>query len=636
MALVLLLLAGTLLTVLLLIPEKEKTFTDIDYLFPSTSREYIAEIELRPHGKDAYKVIQAASSTANATAFVLELDGVMYNWLTLDAQTLSMLVVGAGQAMTYRQVVSRPTDPSAFESQEAFEQAQASYDKRLLTYELTEEKASSYVLRTVTGEEYTVYYGKKNHAGSGYYVRLKGEDTVYVSATTYMGDFLAGEPEQFVVGTRLLPPGDNELAYAFPRRFEVSSFLQKDAAVEAEDILTLSVRLGDGTVETVYLDMKKASADTRLALLGKPLGDYTAEGITLSDAFLDMGGKAGERRTVTLLSIVEAERLWMGLRYLFPNEHDLSDSFGVYTFYAPSAITACRPNNGGLMEAFETLLGLSGKVVHIGLDEATMEKYGLYHQKILFEYPVFGEEAYEREKDEYGNDLKDEAGNYVYTDVIAPDYYLTGQLYVSAAKNGVCYVASTLYGFVAEVEISSLAFLYRGIFDLVSPYLFAGGILDISALDFHWNYGETEGLDGEDCHMDIKTHVVTNAQGNEHEELLSVTAKWREQTLALDLDKYSALADLLFYLRYAGESGLSTAEKEALKADGDAAVLTLTITMEDATTVSYRFVPYATNKMAVFLSRSGLSTQNDGFYVFSTDMKAFAAQYLDLMGLSAQ
>ncbi len=625
MALALLVLSATLLTVLLLIPEEEKTYADLDYLFPATTREYIREIELRPNGKGAYSVVQVASSATNASSFVLQIGDVSYSWLTLNPETLSTLVVGAGQAMTYQEVMTKPTDPSAYESQEEFARAVENYEKRLVTYGLNEDKADLYILRTVTGEEYKVYYGKKNHAGSGYYMRLDGEDTVYVSASTYMGDLLAGSPEQFVIGTLLLPTSDNSLAYAYPRRFEVSSFLTAEGSlIEAEDILTLTCRLADGSIELRYIDLAKAASSTKQALIGKTLGDHSAEGITLTDAFTDKNGKKGATETVTLLSVNEAERLWFGMRYLFSNEHDASDKYGAYTFYAPATITACRPNNSSLMEALEKLYELSGKVVHIGLTDEVIEQYGLYHQKILFEYPVFGKDAY----------TKDENGNA--TTIIDPDYYLTGMLYVSAAKDGVCYVASTLYDFVAEIEVTSLAFLYRGLFDLISPYLFAGEILDISAVDFLWNYGATEGLNNESCHIDVETHIVTNREGNENEELLSAIATFKGGKLSLDLDKYNDFCTLFYYLRYAGENGLSSAEKNALKLSPDAAVLTISLTMEDGTVVSYRFVPYDDNRMAVFLTHGTTNTESNDFFVYATDVKALATQYLHLMGLSSQ
>lgn len=637
MALALLLLSATLLTVLLLIPEKKKTYTDLDYLFPAVTREYIREVELHPNGKESYSVLQVASSASNTASFVLHIGDVSYSWLTLDPETLSTLVVGAGQAVTYQEVMSKPTDPSAFESQEEYERALANYEKRLVTYGLNEGKADKYILRTVTGEEYTVYYGKKNHAGSGYYVRLDGKDTVYVSASTYMGDLLAGTPEQFVLGTRLLPAADNSLAYAYPRRFEVSSFLVAEGtAVEAEDILTLTVRLADGSLGVRYIDLAKATSATRQALVGRAVGDRTADALTLSDVFMDQNGKRGESESVTLLSIDEAERLWFGMRYLFANEHDASDKYGAYTFYAPATITACRPNNSSLMAALEKLYELAGKVVHIGLDDAVLDKYGLLHQKILFEYPVFGEEPYERKKDENGNDVKDKNGNYVYTDIIDPDYYLTGMLYVSAAKDGVCYVASTLYDFVAEIEVTSLAFLYRGLFDLVSPYLFAGEILDISSIDFLWNYGATDGLDNESCHIDVETHFVTNSEGNTSEQLKNVTALFRASELTLDLTSYNDFCSLFYYLRYAGESGLSSTEKDAYRSDPDAAVLTISFTMDDGTVLTYRFVPYDSNKMAVLLTHGSTNTESNDFFVYATDVKALATQYLHLMGLSSQ
>ena len=631
MALSLVLLTATLLAVLLLLPEKEKEYESIDYLFPAVSRAYISEIELKPNGKDTYKIVQMANTASGSTSFMLQIGDVYYNWLTLEAETLSQLVVSAGQSMIYTEVISRPTDKDAFESEAEFQRAQENYDKRLVTYGLTEEKASVYVLRTVTGEEYTVYCGKKNHAGSGNYVRLAGKDTVYISATATMGTFLEGSPEQFVAGTALLPSSDNSLAYGYPRRFEVSTFLKgEDRSINAEDLLSLTC-LVEGEEKTLHLNMAKASYATKQALLGKALGSHRGSPIPLTVVFTDKNGSSLGSLSVSVLSIEEAERLWFGARYLFPDERDTADKYGIYTFYAPQNITANRPDNGDLMTALENLLKLSGKVVHIGLNEAVMEEYGLRYQKILCEYPVFGDEAYERKKDESGNDVKDENGKYVYTDVIDPDYYLTGEIYVSAPKDGVCYVASSLYGVVAEIDISDIAFLYRGFFDLVSAYIFAGEIIAVKEIEFLWQYGSTAGLDGKTSTFEVTTELVTNEQGNESEQIAKVLARLDGGTKLLDVDSFTDFFVFFYYIRYAGENGLSDEEKQDLLANAESTVLDMTITLTDEETVRYRFVSYAPNKMAVFLSQSSTGAKNDAFYVYATDIKDLASLYLGLL-----
>ena len=58
--------------------------------------------------------------------------------------------------------------------------------------------------------------------------------------------------------------------------------------------------------------------------------------------------------------------------------------------------------------------------------------------------------------------------------------------------------------------------------------------------------------------------------------------------------------------------------------------------MDDGTVLTYRFVPYDSNKMAVLLTHGSTNTVSNDFFVYATDVKALATQYLHLMGLSSQ
>lgn len=616
---------GVLTAVLLQKSNNDETVRAAELLFPETKRAQIQKITLHPKGKEEYAITRLTSKEDGTASFVLVRGDTEYTWLTLGAETLSSLVVSAGQNRIYEAVISAPASAADYASIEEYEEAKRIYERRLVTYGLAEED-NYYTLEDINGNTYTVYYGKKDVTGGGYYLRLAGRDTVYVSNTADMGDFLSGDCEQFLSGMSLLLPSNTPLAYNYPRRFETVKRLGAGEKTEGNDTLLLTCREDGGEEKTLAVDLSRYPQVFHDNLAGKQIGSYRESPIvfdaTFTDAFFE-ADYAGRTVRFEVLSIDGADRLWFGLRFMQASERSLLHKFSIYEFYAPSSVTACDPDGNAIPTILENLYGLTGQVVKIGLDEETMQKYGLYKNRILFEYPLIDENA-PYKKDAYGNDTED----------INPTGYLGATLYVSAPdKDGNRYVASPLYGIVAQVDSSVFAFLEQDFSGLVENFTVNAGIVDVSRVEIAWRFGTSALLDGSKTVLDIRTELYKpNENATAQERIAAVTAALTEKngqsaSYSVTPRKYTDFFYILYYIQYGGTHGLSEEEIAALRGDENADCLRLTLYFKDGDSILYRFVPLSANRTAVFITNGRTGRKNDRFYVYATDIKELAAAF---------
>lgn len=616
--------AGALCAVLL----QKNTGTDpartAELLFPATSRAQIQKITMHPKGKEEYAIARLTDKDDGTASFVLTRADVQYTWLTLGAETLSSLVVSAGQNRIYEAVISAPASAADYATEAEYEEAKRTYERRLVTYGLAEGD-NYYTLEDVSGNTYTVYYGKKDVTGEGYYLRLEGRDTVYVSNSADMGDFLNGDCEQFLSGMSLLMPSNTTLAYNYPRRFETTRRLSAGEKVEGNDAVTLLYRDENGEERTVVADLARYPRIFHDTLVGKKVGSYRDAPIVFEASFSSSFYEeeyAGRTVRFEVLSL-EADRLWFGLRFMQASERSLLHKFSIYEFYAPSSITACDPDGNAVPTILEDLYGLTGTVVKIGLDGETMQKYGLYKNRILFEYPVIDEEE-PYKKDADGNATED----------INPTAYLSAYLYVSAPdKDGKRYVASTMYGVVAQVEADIFSFLEEDFSGLVEGFTVNAGIVDISRIEISWRFGTSALLDGSRTVFDIRTELYkANENATAQERIAEVKAaltdkNGKKSTHAVATRKYTDFFYILYYIQYGGTNGLSEEEIAALRESDTADCLSMTLYFKDGDSILYRFVPLSANRTAVFITNGKTGRQNDRFYVYATDVKELAAAF---------
>lgn len=620
---------GVLIGVLLQDNTKQSNGKAATPLFPLTERAQVQTITLHPKEGEEYAITRVIDKESGTSTFTLVKGGVEYTWLTLGAETFSELVVGAGQNRVYEAVISKPEGPEGYESQQAYEQACQTYERRLQTYGLKDEDCY-YTLEDINGNTYTVYYGKKDVTGAGYYLRLKGRDTVYVSNTAEMGDFLGGTCEQFVSGMTLLPASNNTLAYNYPRRFETVRRLGAGSVIENGDTVALTVRIDGGAAQSLSVDLSKYPVVFSSVLVGKTVGSYETAPLTFDASFTDAFGLpafAGTTKHFEVLSVDGIDRLWFGLNFIQASERGQLHKFSIYQFYAPTAITACDPSGSNIPAILEELYGMSGTVVKIGLDEQAMQQYGLYANRILFEYPIFDEES-PYKKDEEGND----------TDDINPAGYLTSYLYVSAPnKDGKRYVASPLYGVVAEVEADTLSYLEEDFSGLVDRFAVNAAIVDISRVDMTWNFGSEAVMDKASVRLDITTEKYQASTGSSTQErLATIRATLTDkngnvEVRQLATDGYTNFFYILYYIQYGGSHGLDQTQLDAMRIDPEAACLTMTLYFKDGGSLHYRFVPLSSNRTAIMIKNNATGQQNDRFYVYATDIKALSAAYIAML-----
>ena len=450
-----------------------------DTLFPPLSRDKIEEILLHhSNGKDyavkryRYELELEDGTKTELSGFRLIFDERQYS---LADEPFSALVVGTGTHYIYDTVVAAP-DPT----DSNYEELYARYKEKLAEYGFSD-KSPYYEIKAVDGTTHRVYYGSKSLTGGTYYVRLEGRDAIYMTTGATVGDLLYTEAPTTLVNAGFIAPLTNEYAYAYPKRFSLTEFTRYGKTfAEGEDTVTLSHRVGykalnaDGepvSMITLYpLGSSLTDEAYRSAFLGKTVGECNF-------SFKVNEGKENET-TVTVVSIDYLDRADTLFDVTFINKsfRDLFHQYSIYEF-STKELKNYLPDTDAVLDALEKTSSLTGAVVALDFSPATIEKYKLYAHMIELELPVFGEEIYR--KDEKGNDTED----------LNPLYHTTDMLYVSeVTENGTRYVGSVLYGMVAEVDASVLAYLEGDLYDWIEPSLLGTSYEDITEMRFDWNY----------------------------------------------------------------------------------------------------------------------------------------------------
>ena len=196
-------------------------------LFDAVERGQIEEIVLHHAGgkkfnvkKYSYELPLPDGSQTTLSGFYLSQGEKSYANLTLDDENFSELVVGAGRHFVLEPVISAPS-----ENDENYDVLLSRYYEKLSEYGFGK-NSPYYELETVDGKTYRVLYGSKTATGGTYYVRLDGEDTVYVSSSTFLGDLLYADAPTALVKASFIEALTNDYAYAYVKRFTLTDFVR--------------------------------------------------------------------------------------------------------------------------------------------------------------------------------------------------------------------------------------------------------------------------------------------------------------------------------------------------------------------------------------------------------------------------
>lgn len=604
-------------------------------LFDSVERGQIQEIVLHHAGgkefnveRYSYELPLEDGSKVTLSGFRLMQGKKSYANLTLDDEPFAELVVGAGMHFVLEAVISAPEA-----GDENYDTLLSRYYEKLAEYGFGE-KSPYYELKTVDGKIHRVLYGSKTATGGTYYVRLEGDDTVYVSSGTFLGDLLYADAPTVLVKASFIEPLTNDYAYAYVKRFTLTDFIRYGAGFSpAEEGLTVSGgdRVGYTALDskgnrvsmiTLYpLDSTLTDKEYKDAFLGKPLGEQSFSFDAVVGTEKDENGNTvNVTQTVNVVSIdfVDRGNELLSASFVNASYRDLFHRYSIYEFLSPS-LKNYLPDSEAFISALESISKLSGTVVSLDFNADTIKKYNLYSHMIELDVPLFGENIYA--KDEEGNDTED----------LAPAGYTSDMLYVSAVtERGTRYVGSILYGIVAEVDASALAFLDDPLVNWIEPSLLNAEYSDITELSFDWHYsGENKWLSSA-YKFNFYYKDVEEKDGTVITVIDRIIATGEGETKTVDEAIFNELFYRILYTRYAGEHNLSEDELSALLADEENVALSLSITLSDGKTHVYRFLPVSADRVLVALD-SESDGENAAFVIYGTVFKSIARAYVSTM-----
>ncbi len=601
----------------------------LSLLFTQATRENIEKIYLYPKNATPYSVERYIynNNGVETAGFKLFIDGEDYGKLSLDSNTLSALIVSTGSNFIYDTVLTAPAadDPE-------YEAKMAVYEQKLIEYKLTSD-APSYVLETVAGERYRVYYGTKSPTGSSYYMRLEGRDTVYIGSGSDMGDFLTEMGAEALVSPLFFLPSNSEQAYAYPGHFAISNYVRyerehyPDMVITDTDSVGFTVREADGTLRknAVGLGLENVPEAFYEQLVGKKLGvcDITVD-------FTD--GEQTLSYHIVSLDHIERGGTMLEAAFVNKSERSLAHLYSIYKF-TMDGITKYLPDTNEMMTALEKTYALTGTVVcvdtsvggnEVGLSLEVINKYGLYRHTVEMDYPYFDlENMYVKDKD--GKDTED----------LAPLYQIPGFIYVSdTTERGTRYVGSMLYGTVVEVDAASLDFLDLAFYDWVEPDMVLGGIYDISNIYLSWNYGDGAWMNGA-YNIAVTLGTATNYDGSAYTTIAKATAtKTRgegKDVITLDPKIYTQFFYRLYYIDYKGGHGLTDEQVAAYLADESLAVMQMNVSYTDDTVSTFRFIPISSDRILVAVGGTSSPGLSAYFVIYGTSLKDLARGYISMM-----
>ncbi len=500
-----------------------------------------------------------------SSIFTISVNGKEYD-IDFNEEEFARLVVSVGKTMVEERLLEN--DALAAATDEEREKIYAKYgldtasDPNYFEVECFEKAETADGYET-TYKTYRVYVGNETVSGEGHYLRLNGNHAVYVSNSPTAGELTAANPARFAKKT---------LQYAF---VEGGAYLMKDVTfwrgsaeagvtVGAEDALRIRYRLeengvlGEEKVGTVNL---RTAGKVMQALIGQKVGKVDLTVTVPADE------KSGEL-VYHISEILSVDKLFLNYSFINESERDLLNSGVVYRFDAPNEVKRYTANSDACMEVAELFAAFDAdEIVEIGVDEHTLDKYGLRAYTVYLEMPMDVRYSTEEGK----------------TDDYVVSAYLPNYLYFSEVQeDGTCYVASMLYDVVGKVDASKLSFLFYDYFHWVNNHMYVVYFTDVTHISFDLGYADKKKTYSFDIACDI----------NENGELKGCEVVYREgDRLIENYYDFTEIYAVLTQIRYLGMYG-GTAEDKASVQQEKNKLMSISVTVVDGRTTTYDFYAY--------------------------------------------
>ena len=447
-----------------------------------------------------------------------------------------------------------------------------------------EDDPAWFELETLDGKRYKVYVGDRAVTDNGYYARLEGRDTVYVSNSTLVGETALTTLPSFVNRTLTSTLVNN--AFYYNKDVTLWKTAPEGYRLTADDVVHYRYRT---TVDGITSDVEIGSTDLRTArqevvdaFLGKRLGGapFTFTVSYPLDASYGEDMTEAEREQLEALrgktveysieEILRLEQLYIEVNYLNAVDRSEFHSGVAYQITGPLDKTGYLPNSNhimGVLEGFAELVGT--EAVAVGLDTETIEKYGLNAYCYYYETPL---------------DIKSMGGG---AGNVSVTKYLPNYLYISAKQaDGTYYVGSVLTDIVAKVDGAVLAFLENPDAWWLENAMYKVNIGNVAEMRFDFNYSDVK--------TDYLFAITSKPAKDQFRTVTGVT--YLNENRALSVDAFTDLYLHLAGIYYEGEYDGALPKEEVTAGDY---VLALTLLMNDGEEYTYRFYPYSERHVLV-------------------------------------
>ena len=484
--------------------------------------------------------------------------------LTFDPDKFSYLVVSTGYPLSSQKVETNLTE------------------EQLEEYGLAEsQNPIHYELITTSGVKYTIYIGDRIPSNGGFYMRNADRSTVYIIADNsyYSAGSVLMQPLEYYVEPTITTPTESTYTYSYIDGFTMFKngklIDTAGAKVEEGNVVDVVYSIYDEN-GAVYKDNRDVEASITLVetdefpkkfidnIIGRGVGEE------FSFEFVDNNMRLTYKMKINYALSLE---LFLMIDQMKKDEADITDTSSQFKMLYP--LSAYKVNGDAHGKLLQDLTSLEGEeVVAIGLDDATMKKYGLYATHVAFDMP------YGVKTDEHGD--------------VVSDYAMANYLYISDIQpGGFYYVGVQIYDTVVKVPAESLSFLTWELIEWVDYHLFSVNIKDVTDMtfsstagDFHFRLG-TRLANGESVIIvtDVNSGFVVGSLDEKFEEEGSESFK----------QFYMAVLSV----HYEGDSGLTKEQIEELTSSDSNCLLTYSFTMVDGRTITYKFYPYSERRSLV-------------------------------------
>ncbi len=579
-------------------------------LFGPYQRQEIESITVT-NDKETYSFVHPGQ---DVYSFRIRQDGVTYEDLLPNDETLAQIVVATGTPYVRTRVTATDGKVIAYEN-----------------YGLAESQSPAYYeIKLYDGKAYKVYVGDKTADENGYFVRVEGRDTVYVTLSPTMGQLVNSVAGDFFKAS-LFPAMTDQYAYYFVDGFSIRSEIRDygknpDGTPNGRRVLPSdtvfvtveTVRTVNGTEatrKTEQIRVNLAAPHTDLAVKALLLDAPVATDLSLSPITKTEQMSAGGGTSVTVVTTTTYKRIEYAasrptdIAFDFikdANDRDFFHSGALYTITGPDEAKNYTANDNYIMTMLPKLAELTGtKVLHLGAFDDTgalkseyAEKYGLYRYTLSFRFPK-KYELLEVNPDAF---TSMEANSVV----VKEEDYVSVTLYFSERqKDGTYYVASDVYGTVSVCEADSLDFLEAPLSSWIDDQMIASYMDYVKNMKLEFFYSDFTGS------YDFDVAGIVKRQDE--------FDNWYNATIPLNGShvNYKNFEEVYYYLlwqRYAGETGLSADATAAVLAGTP--ILKMTVSLIDGRVFTYSFYPYSGRRVLVSVASStDASDQSTAFYV---------------------